>query len=103
MLRTRKRRSSPVDFRKRGTPEATGWHSYSIRIGYHYYSYRRLESVGLAFGLVWDAMHGMKMDDSPEVTQSKTDTAVAHIIRNHQDVAFLTTISSALWLECANG
>jgi hypothetical protein len=43
---------------------------------------------------VADAMHGMKVGDSSEVTRSKADTAVRHIMASLKDVAFLPTISS---------
>jgi len=84
----------PVDIRKRDTLEATGWQPYSVRIGDRYYSYRRLEPVGLTMALVSDAVHGMKVGDSQEVTNSKLDTAINHIVRNLQDVAFVPTLSN---------
>jgi hypothetical protein len=85
----------PVDFRKRETlEEAIGWQPYSVKIGSHYYSYRRLEPVGLAFALTADAVHSLHQGDAEVVSQSKVDTAAAHIARNLQDVAFLPTLSN---------
>jgi hypothetical protein len=84
----------PVDIKKRDTLEATGWQPYSVKIGDRYYSYRRLEPVGLAMGLVADAVHGMKVGDSEQVTNSKVDTAINHIVRSLQDVAFVPTLSN---------
>jgi hypothetical protein len=84
----------PVTPAKRETLEASGWQPYSVKIGGHYYSYRRLEPVGLAFALVSDAVHSMKSGDPEVVSQSKADTAVQHISRNLADVAFLPTLSN---------
>jgi hypothetical protein len=84
----------PVDLKKRSTLEATGWQPYSVKIGDRYYSYRRLEPVGLTMALVSDAVHGVKAGDSEQVTNSKVDTAIRHIIRNLQDVAFVPTLSN---------
>jgi hypothetical protein len=84
----------PVTPAKRETLESTGWQAYSIKLGDRYVSYRRLEPVGLAFALVADAVHSMKAGDPEVVSQSKADTAVAHISRNLADVAFLPTLSN---------
>jgi hypothetical protein len=84
----------PVAPAKRETLEATAWQPYSIKLGDRYISYRRLEPVGLAFALVSDAVHSMKAGDPEVVSQSKADTAVAHITRNLADVAFLPTLSN---------
>jgi hypothetical protein len=84
----------PVDVKKKDTLEATGWQPYSVKIGDRYYSYRRLEPLGLAFSLVADAVHSVKMNDPEVVTQSKADAAVNHIARSLQDVAFVPTLSN---------
>lgn len=84
----------PVDFRKKQTLEATGWQPYSFKIGDRYVSYHRFEPLGLVMGLVADTVHGAKLGDSDEVTQSKADTAVAHIERNASDLPFLYGLSS---------
>jgi hypothetical protein len=84
----------PVDLKKRETLESTGWQPYSVKIGDHYISYRRLEPVGLVMALVADAVHGMKAGDPEVVSQSKVDTAVSHIARSLQDVAFVPTLAS---------
>jgi len=84
----------PIDIHKRETLEATGWQPYSVKIGNRYVSYRRLEPTGLSFALVADAVHGMTHGDPEVVSQSKADTAVAHIARSLQDVSFLPTLTS---------
>jgi len=84
----------PIDFKKRQTLEATGWQPYSIKIGGRYYSYHRLEPLGLALSLVADTVHGAFTQDDPEVTQSKADNAVAHISRNLDDFPFLMTFAN---------
>jgi hypothetical protein len=84
----------PVDLKKKDTLEATGWQPYSVKIGDRYYSYRRLEPVGLALSLVADAVHGIKMGDPEQITRSKVDNAVNHIVRSLQDVAFVPTLSN---------
>ena len=86
----------PVAWQKQQTLESTGWQPYSIKIGNKYYSYHRLEPLGLTFGLVADAIHGAKTGDDPEVTQSKADTAVAHIMRNASSLPFLYEMSALL-------
>ena len=84
----------PTDLKKRETLEATGWQPYSVKIGDRYYSYHRAEPLGLAIGLTADAVHGMKTGDSEVVSQSKADTAVAHIIRNLESLPFLFQLSA---------
>ena len=86
----------PVDFKKKQTLESTGWQSYSIKIGDKYYSYRKLEPVGLSMALVSDAVHSMKAGDSEVVSQSKADTAINHIARNLKDVSFLPTFANVM-------
>jgi hypothetical protein len=84
----------PVDYKKRETLESTGWQPYSVKIGDRYVSYRRLEPLGLAMSLVADAVHGMKAGDPEVVSQSKVDTAINHIVRSLQDVAFVPTLAN---------
>lgn len=84
----------PINPRQRDTLESTGWKPYSIHIGGKYYAYRRAEPLGLSMALVADAVHGSKIGDSAEVTQSKSDTAVRHIANSLKDVAFLPTLSN---------
>ena len=86
----------PIDYRKEQTKRATNWQPYSVKIGDRYYSYRRFEPVGLAAGLIADAVHGMQNGDSEVVSQSKTDTAVKHIMRNLDDFPFLGTLANLL-------
>ena len=92
-----------MDWKKQQTLESTGWSPYSVRIGGKYFSYHRLEPLGLTFGLVADAIHGLSMivvpmqsGDDPEVTQSKADTAVAHIMRNASSLPFFYEMSALL-------
>jgi hypothetical protein len=47
-------------------------------------------------GLIADAVHGMKNGDSEVVAQSKTDSAVKHIMRNLDDLPFMGTLSNLL-------
>jgi hypothetical protein len=86
----------PTDWKRQQTLESTGWQPYSIKVGNKYYSYHRLEPLGLTFGLVADAIHGAKTGEDPEVTQSKADTAVAHIMRNASSLPFLYEMSALL-------
>lgn len=46
--------SPPLDKKQRQALEATGWQPYSIRIGDSYVSYRRLDPVGMFFGIMAD-------------------------------------------------
>ncbi len=86
----------PIDFKKEETLRATGWQPYSVKIGNRYVSYRRFEPVGLAAGLIADAVHGMKTGDSEVVAQSKADSAVKHIMRNLDDLPFMGTLANLL-------
>jgi ADP-Ribosyltransferase in polyvalent proteins len=86
----------PIDFKKKQTKEATGWQAYSLKIGNKYIAYRRFEPLGLAMGLVADAVHGIKTGDSEAVASSKADTAVAHIERNLSDLPFMYGLSSIM-------
>ncbi len=86
----------PTDYKKEETLRATGWQPYSLKIGDRYVSYHRFEPVGLAAGLIADAVHGMKTGDSEVVAQSKADTAVKHIMRNLDDMPFMGTLANLL-------
>jgi GGDEF domain-containing protein len=86
----------PADYKKEETLRTTGWQPYSLKIGDKYYSYHRFEPVGLAAGLIADAVHGMKTGDSEVVSQSKADTAVKHIMRNLDDMPFMGTLANLL-------
>jgi hypothetical protein len=86
----------PTDYRKEETKRATGWQPYSLKIGDKYYSYHRFEPVGLAAGMIADAVHGMQHGDSEIVSGSKADTAVKHIARNLDDLAFMGTLANLL-------
>jgi hypothetical protein len=86
----------PTDYKKEETKRSTGWQPYSVKIGNTYVSYRRFEPLGLAMGLIADAIHGNQSGDSEVVAQSKTDTAVKHIMRNLDDLPFMGTLSNLL-------
>lgn len=84
----------PIDFRKKETLESTGWQPYSVKIGGKYVSYHRFEPLGLALGLVADAVHGIHSGDNENVAQSKVDNALSHIQRNVTDFPFLMGLSN---------
>jgi hypothetical protein len=86
----------PTDYKREETLRATGWQPYSVKIGNKYFSYRRFEPVGLAAGLIADAVHGSMAGDSEVVAQSKADNAVRHIARNLDDFPFLGTLANML-------
>jgi hypothetical protein len=86
----------PTDYKKEETKRSTGWQPYSVKIGGRYVSYKRFEPLGLAMGLIADAVHGNQSGDSEVVAQSKTDTAVKHIMRNLDDLPFMGTLSNLL-------
>lgn len=46
--------SPPTDPKQRKALEATGWQPYSVRIGDSYVSYRRMDPVGMFFGIMAD-------------------------------------------------
>ena len=86
----------PTDLRKEQTLRSTGWQPYSLKIGNKYYSYRRFEPVGLAAGLIADAIHSHMNGDPEIVAQSKADAAIKHIMRNLDDLPFLGTLSNLI-------
>lgn len=86
----------PTDYKKEETLRATGWQPYSIKLGGHYFSYHRLLPLGLTMGLIADAVHGNQSGDSEVVAQSKTDSAVKHVMRNLDDMPFMGTLANLL-------
>jgi len=86
----------PTDYKKEETKRATGWQPYSAKIGGRYVSYKRFEPLGLAMGLIADAVHSNQSGDSEVVVQSKTDSAVKHVMRNLDSLPFLGTLSNLL-------
>jgi hypothetical protein len=86
----------PTDYKKEETLRSTGWQPYSVKIGDRYYSYKRGEPLGLTMGLIADAVHGAQHGDSEVVAQSKTDSAVKHVMRNLDDMPFLGTLGNLL-------
>jgi hypothetical protein len=86
----------PTDYKKEETKRATGWQPYSLKLGDKYYSYHRFEPVGLAAGLIADSVHGAMHGDSEVVSQSKADSAVKHIMRNLDSMAFMGTLANLL-------
>jgi hypothetical protein len=86
----------PTDYKKEETKRSTGWQPYSAKIGGRYVSYKRFEPLGLAMGLIADAVHSNQSGDSEVVAQSKTDTAVKHIMRNLDDLPFMGTLANLL-------
>jgi hypothetical protein len=86
----------PTDYKKEETKRATGWQPYSVKIGDRYVSYKRFEPLGLAMGLIADAIHGSQSGDSEVVSQSRTDTAIKHISRNLDDLPFMGTLANLL-------
>jgi hypothetical protein len=83
----------PVDLHKKETLEATGWQPYSVKIGNRYFSYHRLEPLGLALGIVADAVHGIHSDTNVESSLSKADTLAAHIERNFSNFPLMSQLS----------
>ena len=86
----------PTDYKKEETKRATGWQPYSIKLGDHYFSYKRFEPLGLTMGLIADAVHGSQNGDGEVVAQSKTDSAVKHVMRNLDDMPFMGTLANLL-------
>lgn len=56
----------PTDPAKRRTLEKSGWQPYSVKIGSTWYSYSRLEPLGVSLGLVAD-FYDMKGGDIEEI------------------------------------
>jgi hypothetical protein len=86
----------PTDYKKEETKRATGWQPYSIKLGDHYFSYKRFEPLGLTMGLIADAVHGSQNGDGEVVAQSKADSAVKHVMRNLDDMPFMGTLANLL-------
>jgi len=84
----------PVSYQKAETLKATGWQEYSIRIGDHYYSYKRFEPVGLVAGFIADTVHSMQHGDPEAVAQSKASQAVQMITRNFDNFPFMSTMAN---------
>ena len=86
----------PVAWKPNQALQATGWQPYSLKVGDHWVSYKKLTPVSLAMSLVADAVHSIHAGDDPEVSQSHADAAVAHIVRNVRDFPFLQGLSSVM-------
>jgi hypothetical protein len=84
----------PVSYQKAETLKSTGWQQYSIKIGDHYFSYRRFEPVGLAAGMIADTIHGAMHGDPEAVTQNKASQAVQMISRNLDDFPMMGTMAN---------
>jgi hypothetical protein len=88
----------PLDFKKKATLEATGWQPYSIRIGGKYYSYNRLEPLGMVAGLTADLIHAIHNgEDSESVgVKSKAEHIQAIIARNIEHLPFVNSLSNLM-------
>jgi hypothetical protein len=88
----------PIDFKKRATLEATGWSPYSIRMGGKYYSFNRLEPVGMVAGLTADLMHAIHNGEDPESVgvKSKAEHIQTIISRNIQHLPFINSLSNLM-------
>jgi hypothetical protein len=86
----------PVNYAQRQTKEATGWQPYSVKIGGKYYSYNRLEPLGLTLSSVADAVHGILLGDEESVTGSKVLNALGHVTRNIESIPFLMQVGNII-------
>ena len=86
----------PVDLKKKASLQATGWAPYSVRIGNKYISYHKFEPLVLVMSLIADTVHGATTGDSEAISNSKADTAVAHISRNLHDLPFMYGLTSLI-------
>jgi len=86
----------PIDLNKKRTLEATGWQPYSVKIGDRYFSYHRLEPLGLVLGITADAVKGAGDTNGGSNTDesvSKADTLAAHIERNFSNFPLMSQLS----------
>ncbi|PYU53204.1 MAG: hypothetical protein DMG48_02935 [Acidobacteria bacterium] len=88
----------PLDFRKKQTLEATGWQPYSVKIAGKYYSYNRLEPVGMVAGLTADLMHAIHNGEDPESVgvKSKAEHIQAIVARNIEHLPFVNSLSNLM-------
>lgn len=81
--------SPPVDEKQRKALEATGWQPYSIRVGDHYFSYRRLDPVGMFFGIMADLNVARQY-----VAQASYEKALKAVM-----AAFVNNITSKTYMQ----
>lgn len=81
--------SPPVDEKQRKALEATGWQPYSIRVGDRYFSYRRLDPVGMFFGIMADLNVARQY-----VAQASYEKALKAVT-----VAFVNNITSKTYMQ----
>ena len=82
----------PTDTALRSHKFNTGWQPYSIKIGDKYYSYGRLEPIGMMMGLAADAVEIMGELDEIESDKIAT-TIVAAISKNVMSKTWLRGLS----------
>ncbi len=86
----------PVSFGARATKEATGWQPYSVKVGNKYFSYHRLEPLGIVLSSVADFVHGAMHNEDPAASQLSGANIVNHLSRNVEDFPFLTQVSGMI-------
>jgi hypothetical protein len=84
----------PVDPKKRGVLYAGGWQPYSVKIGDNYYSYGRLEPLGMLFGVAADFVelsHLMSEEDQSNIAA----LVIGSVSKNMVSKTWLRGVSEA--------
>lgn len=82
-----------LNFAKRDAQESTGFQPYSVKIGNRYYSYHRAEPLGMALGMVADAVHAMTTEGHTPSTQNRAQQAVEFISNNMRNFPLMSQLS----------
>ena len=88
----------PIQPQQKFTLEATGWQPYSIKIGDKYFSYNRLEPLGMILGLTADLAHAIHSGTDPESSEvkSRADHIQQIISRNIENLPFVYSLSNLM-------
>lgn len=85
----------PADYRMRAHMRNQGWQPYSVKIGDTYYSYGRLEPIGMMLGLAADAVEVWgELGESER--EDVAATLVAAVSRNVMSKTWLRGLSEAV-------
>lgn len=88
----------PVTPAKKYSLEDTGWQPYSLHIGNKYFSYDRLEPLGMVIGMTADLVHAIDKGEDPTsaTVESRATQIQEAIMRNLESLPFMYSVSNLM-------
>lgn len=88
----------PVMPAKKYALEDTGWQPYSLHIGNKFYSYDRLEPLGMVLGMTADLVHAIDKGEDPTsaTVESRATQIQEAIMRNLESLPFMYSVSNLM-------